>query len=187
MKKNKTVAYMMAAMLLVGGTFVGTKALFTDADIAENGLIITTGEIGIEVDQKSEWEIEKSNGEVEEIIKGKEFTGLKTGDKLVKNITIKNTGDLYRKINIDDNGKYPFLPDGIEFSAKSLEDLDNKIVSPDEVLNAKLELEVTGNHKHNEDGSLNKTGKVNVGFSDMKYYITAIQVTKEEMENHTSK
>ena len=30
MKKNKTIAYMLAATLLVGGTFLGTKALFTD-------------------------------------------------------------------------------------------------------------------------------------------------------------
>ena len=28
MKKNKTIAYMLAATLLVGGTFVGTKAWF---------------------------------------------------------------------------------------------------------------------------------------------------------------
>ncbi len=40
MKKNKTIAYMMAAMLLVGGTFVGTKALFTDQ-------VDATGEISI--------------------------------------------------------------------------------------------------------------------------------------------
>ena len=45
MKKNKTIAYMLAATLLVGGTFAGTKALFESKVTAQTDLVITTGSL----------------------------------------------------------------------------------------------------------------------------------------------
>lgn len=51
MKKNKTVAYMLATTLLLGGTFLGTKALFTDTATSKNSLILTTGKVDIEVNE----------------------------------------------------------------------------------------------------------------------------------------
>ena len=55
MKKNKTIAYMMAATLLVGGTFLGTKALFTDKLDTIGELAISTGDVDIEVTDKGAW------------------------------------------------------------------------------------------------------------------------------------
>ena len=184
MKKNKTIAYMLAATLLVGGTFVGTKALFTDSATAKTDLVITMGEIGIEVNEDATWKIKEQNGEVEEVVEGKEFTNLKTGDKLVKEITITNTGNLHRKLTITNEGMAPVLPQGIKFSAKSIEDLNGIVVEPMENKEVELVLEVEGNHKHN-DSTLNKSDKVKIDFKDMKYVINAQQVTQDELEGHS--
>lgn len=184
MKKNKTLAYMLAATLLVGGTFVGTKALFTDRATATTDLVITMGEIGIEVKEGAKWKIEKQNGEVVETESGKEFTHLKTGDKLVKEITITNTGNLHRKLTITNEGMAPVLPQGIKFSAKAIEDLNGIVVEPTATITVKLELEVEGNHKHNES-NLNKSDEVKIDFKDMKYVINAQQVTQEELKEHS--
>jgi len=184
MKKNKTLAYMLAATLLVGGTFVGTKALFTDSATATTDLVITMGEIGIAVDEDAEWKIEDQNGEVIEVVTGKEFTHLKTGDKLVKDITITNTGNLYRKLSITAGGMAPILPQGIEFSAETITNLDGKIVEPNETINVKLELTVKGDHKH-DDSTLNKSEEVKINFNDFKYTIDAIQITQDEFNEYT--
>lgn len=64
MKKNKTIAYMLAAALLVGGTFVGTKALFTDKIETAGELQISTGDVNIKVMEPSEWRLERNGSEL---------------------------------------------------------------------------------------------------------------------------
>ena len=57
MKKNKTIVYMLAAALLVGGTFVGTKAYFTDSAEAKTNLILSMGDVDVSAED-TEWNYE---------------------------------------------------------------------------------------------------------------------------------
>ena len=66
MKKNKTIAYMLAAALLVGGTFVGTKALFTDKIETAGELQISTGDVNIEIIEPSKWALIRNGNELKE-------------------------------------------------------------------------------------------------------------------------
>lgn len=184
MRKNKTIAYALAATLLVGGTFLGTKALFTDSDTATNDLVITMGEIGIDVNEDAKWIVKDQNGEVREVAEGKEFTHLKTGDTLVKNITITNTGDLHRKITVEQEGMAPVLPSGVEFVDSSLTEVNDLVVEPNATRKTQLELKVIGNHKHNDQNSLNKDSEVKIDFSKTKYNVNAKQVDQEELTKH---
>ena len=47
MLKNKTIAYTLATSLLLGGTFLGTKATLIDEKTADNNLNLTTGKLQI--------------------------------------------------------------------------------------------------------------------------------------------
>ncbi|MGL5328942.1 MAG: hypothetical protein ACRDD7_06715 [Peptostreptococcaceae bacterium] len=69
MKKNKTLAYALAATLLVGGTFLGTKALFTDTLDTVGELAISTGDVDIEVianedGATNEWVLNRNGSEL---------------------------------------------------------------------------------------------------------------------------
>ena len=145
MNKKKTIAYMMAATLLVGGTFVGTKALFTDKidDIAE--LAISTGDVDIEVTDKGEWilsrngedlkdgstikddalgrdgkvDIMPDHNEEDKLPQGVKpetpfANNLKIGDKLTKTVTIKNTGTLTAKLNLEQIKENGNIPDSLK-------------------------------------------------------------------------
>ena len=49
MLKNKTIAYTLATSLLLGGTFLGTKATLIDEKTSNNSLNLTTGKLQIEL------------------------------------------------------------------------------------------------------------------------------------------
>ena len=89
MKKNKTVAYMLAATLLVGGTFAGTKALFEDTERAESKLILNTGKVDISVDDTQDWTRRDIDG-IEKGTSPVSFDNVVPGETYVKYITIKN-------------------------------------------------------------------------------------------------
>lgn len=116
MRKNKTIAYMLAATLLVGGTFVGTKALFTDSIENVGEISISTGDLDIEVDDAN-WVLNRNgiehgdgtqnvedpegNGQSmdenmsNDITRTKAFANnLKPGDKLIKTVRVTNKGTL---------------------------------------------------------------------------------------------
>lgn len=131
MKKNKTIAYMLAAALLVGGTFAGTKALFTDSIKAVGELKISTGDVDIEITDTptipygNEWRLYRNGNELKEgtnIIDplGKDgfapgndsntvdtapetpfANNLKPGDILEKIVEVKNIGTLNAKLHLD--------------------------------------------------------------------------------------
>ena len=99
MKKNKTIAYMLAATLLVGGTFVGTKAYFTDEDDAKADLVISMGDVDVSVDETKGWVYESTvHGKQEatpfRMLEKDSFMNVKPGDKFVKEVTIKNGSDI---------------------------------------------------------------------------------------------
>lgn len=123
MKKNKTVAYALAATLLVGGTFLGTKALFTDRvdDVGE--LAISTGDVDIEVLESSQWELARNGnehydgttvggdtgttegtlpdgGDAKDLSLTPFANNLKPGDVLTKTVTVKNEGTLIAELGI---------------------------------------------------------------------------------------
>lgn len=126
MKKNKTIAYMLATTLLVGGTFLGTKALFTDNinDIGE--LRISTGDVDIEVVSDNKWELYRNGAEysegtnidmkynegdeqdingyaptndLKEIQSSNFANNLKPGDELTKTVVVKNVGTLIAEVD----------------------------------------------------------------------------------------
>lgn len=134
MKKNKTVAFMLAATLLVGGTFMGTKALFTDNVTANNDLVITMGNLNLDI-VEGKWENtnpgqETTQGEGE---KSNEFSNAKPGDVFRKKITVKNEGSLKRKLSISKTGRHPILPQGMSFDDAELMELDGLVLRAGEV------------------------------------------------------
>lgn len=125
MKKNKTIAYMMAATLLVGGTFMGTKAWFSDKAETDNGIKITMGNLDLQLLENGSTEEGKNfgwklvrDGEEEslagkEIEKGKlassndnitdDHINIRPGDKFTRTFTIKNNGSLDQQVAVSHN------------------------------------------------------------------------------------
>ncbi len=96
MKKNKTIAYALAATLLVGGTFLGTKALFTDQLDTIGELAISTGDVDIKVKETTGWQITRNGEENEDTSHGSkpDYGNIKPGDKLEKTVVVQNAGTL---------------------------------------------------------------------------------------------
>lgn len=131
MKKNKTIAYLLAATLLVGGTFVGTKAWFSDKVETDNGIKITMGTLDLQLKEngakeegqntgwklirdeniisdslgnKKESSVASENGDIK-----KEHINIRPGDYFEREFTVKNTGSLDQIVKIDGklvNGTY---------------------------------------------------------------------------------
>ena len=103
MKKNKTIAYMLAATLLVGGTFAGTKAWFTAKETVDTSFNITTGSIDMEI-KDGGWAAQTPEGEkTEMIVRPGHGINFKPGDSLEKRVTITNIGELAQKLEINRN------------------------------------------------------------------------------------
>lgn len=98
MKKNKTIAYALAATLLVGGTFAGTKAWFTDKDESKSDLILTTGSIDVELKSRG-WNV-VGETEATETNNDGVFTNVRPGDKFEKAVEVNNLGDLKQILNV---------------------------------------------------------------------------------------
>ena len=136
MKKNKTIAYMLAATLLVGGTFVGTKAWFTDKVDAKNDLVITTGTLDVEFkgDWCEEWGVISTNEEAEKV-GDNVYKNVKPGDGFTKGVAITNKGNLSTKLSVEGGqvkeGKED-MPFTIEY--QGLNDLNGKILKPNETV-----------------------------------------------------
>lgn len=163
MKKNKTLAYMLAATLLVGGTFVGTKALFTDKVEVAGELAIATGDVDIEVVGEPIWERITSGEDEVNSTEGIDFDNLKTGDILQKEITIKNEGTLKAIVNLNENTTVTdVLPAGIDYTA-TFKDSQNQLINeaktfePGEEATITLRIEVTGGGVHIKDNYLSGT------------------------------
>ena len=150
MKKNKTIAYMLAATLLVGGTFVGTKAWFTASGTVDSGLVVTTGSMGLSVTEDNNWEVVTPGGITEITNQGagnnfenvtpagdrteitnqgakNNFENVKPGDDFEKQVTIKNTGSLNQVLtvtggNINNNLNKNFT---VSFKTQNNEEIEN--------------------------------------------------------------
>lgn len=137
MKKNKIVAFAMAGALLVGGTFAGTKAWFTDSATEKSDLVITTGTIELETTVRDEWtpgylEYKEGAGIVatrdnttEAKPDGKGgFTNVRPGDKFFKTIEIRNIGTLAQKLNVS-GGEDKFENDSFRITTTAKQDIGN--------------------------------------------------------------
>ena len=98
MKKNKTIAYMLAAALLVGGTFVGTKAYFTDSVESKTNLILSMGDVDVSAED-TEWKYEttvhgKKEATAFRLLNSDSFMNVKPGDKFIKEVIIKNSSNI---------------------------------------------------------------------------------------------
>ncbi|WP_373600103.1 hypothetical protein [Paraclostridium bifermentans] len=189
MKKNKTVAYALAATLLVGGTFVGTKALFTDKIDTVGELSISTGDVDIDAKVTQDWTIDRNGEEPNtgtpdssgDILLAK-FDNLKTGDVLTKKVTITNKGTLKAHVNlIEDENVTNKLPDGIKYTAsftdaKGNELAENAIMDIGSSSTVDLKIEVVGGGEHNKEGSLNsdEQEKTIINLND-SYTLNAVQ------------
>lgn len=169
MKKNKTVAYMLAATLLVGGTFLGTKAMFTDKVDVAGEVSISTGDVDIAIEKDYGWSL-KSNGADDNKNGEANFDNLKTGDTLTKTVMLKNNGTLKAVVNLEKNkDMIPQLPEGFEYTAELMGEVSgdpdsapvyrpvgkDHVMKSGETAKVVLKLEVTGGGQHNQPGSLN--------------------------------
>ncbi|MDU4935801.1 MAG: hypothetical protein E6X43_10855 [Peptostreptococcaceae bacterium] len=185
MKKNKTIAYMMAAMLLVGGTFVGTKALFTDQVDATGEISISTGDVDIEVVNDAKWEIDRQGSGDENIgsLPGElaDFDNLKYGDTLTKTIEIENKGTLKAVVSLNENHEVTKrLPDAIQYTAKFIDGKDNVVLNRGDRQKVELKIHVTDGGKHNEsEKSINSDSQEqDIIVLTNGYTLDAKQVTK---------
>ena len=163
MKKNKTVAYMLAATLLVGGTFLGTKALFTDKVDTVGELSISTGDVDIDADVTQDWHLERNGEELNTGTSNDgrlaQFENLKYGDVLTKEVKITNKGTLKALVNFEENKEITSkLPDGIAYTARIVDGKQlekDTLVAPGESSTIEFKLEVVKGGQHNENGSFN--------------------------------
>lgn len=167
MKKNKTVAYALAATLLVGGTFLGTKALFTDKVDVAGELKISTGDVDIEVKNQTDWILDR-NGEESNTgtnhVEGS-LDNIKPGDVLTKEITIKNAGTLIAEVNLVRNEEVTLgTLDGfltLEETLDKGDNVDNLTLNPGQEKTVELKISANGPGLHNTadvvDGSFSKS------------------------------
>ncbi|MGL6106247.1 hypothetical protein [Romboutsia sp.] len=101
MRKNKTIAFTLAAMISVGAGALGTKGLFTDKETETNKFTITIGDLDVKSEVTKEWYV-KSAGDKN--IEGQPISEvnnkLQPGDVLAKDIKISNIGSLNQEIII---------------------------------------------------------------------------------------
>lgn len=109
MKINKTISYALATTLLLGGTYLGTKATLIDEKTSNNNLHLTTGALKIELIEDT-WvrnAKDKNNDghittidlpeEQENLEKNKTgiFTNVQPGDSFTRYINIVNDANDY--------------------------------------------------------------------------------------------
>lgn len=182
MKKNKTIGFMMAAVLLVGGTFMGTKALFTDKAEATNNLVITMGNLDINT-KEDEWKIITSTDTgTETTQKASDITNVKPGDRFRKKVTVTNNGSLNQKLDIERTGTSADYPKEI-LVGDTIQLLKGKVLAKDESVNTYIDVVVTPEMlgEFNKEGSRNTGGKPSFDFNKLtqKYEIKATQTNEK--------
>lgn len=188
MKKNKTIAYMLAAALLVGGTFVGTKAMFKDTVKVAGELSISTGDVDLEVvESETKWKLDRNGSELAEGTKGIEDNGgkegyagidnpsaeidnettensnfannLKYGDVLTKTVIVQNVGTL-NATNLEIvRNKESNMPSWISVETGNITDLEGNKIETTSVIEPKDKVKVELKLTVNAEGQHNKTGQ----------------------------
>lgn len=161
MKKNKTVAYALAATLLVGGTFLGTKALFTDKVDVAGELKISTGDVDIDVIEDTSWKLirlgnDSNTGTNNDSGDKLNFDNLKTGDKIERTVKVKNDGTLKAQLElgVTENFELPHNGTLLSYDIK-LDEGTTKVLNPKDEAQVKMVIEVIGEGQHNQSGSWN--------------------------------
>ena len=168
MKKNKTIGFMMAAVLLVGGTFMGTKALFTDKATASNDLVITMGNLDINTKEEP-WEVTTSTDTGTEVTKeASKITDAKPGDRFLKKVTIKNDGSLNQKLDIKRTGDSDDYPNTIKVG-QTIEKLNGAVLEPGKSVDTYIEVAIDKNMGGEYEGkdSQNLSSKAKFDFNKL--------------------
>lgn len=168
MKKNKTIGFMMAAVLLVGGTFMGTKALFTDKATASNDLVITMGNLDINTKEEP-WEVTTSTDTGTEVTKeASKITNAKPGDRFLKKVTIKNDGSLNQKLDIKRTGDSDAYPNTIKVG-QTIEKLNGAVLEPGKSVDTYIEVAIDKNMGGEYEGkdSQNLSSKAKFDFNKL--------------------
>lgn len=146
---------MLAATLLVGGTFVGTKAWFTDKVDAKNDLVITTGTLDVEFEDDwcEQWGVIGTGTEAKKV-GNNVYENVKPGDGFIKGVAITNKGTLSTKLSVEGGqvkeGKED-MPFTIEY--QGLNDLNGKILEPNET----VYFNINGTFNHDLDNTYQNT------------------------------
>lgn len=98
MNKNRIMSLVLAGALLVGGTYVGTKAAFTSEDKIPQSITINTGTLKVNAEYEETWKIVNENSEAE-MPQGSNdlqvvLNNAKPGDTISRNFYIENYGTL---------------------------------------------------------------------------------------------
>ena len=172
MNKNKVVGLALASALLVGGTFAGTKAWFTDVVETDTNLEISTGDLDIKQEEYQGWKLHTYRGEFN--IKGNDekLKSIQPGDRLTKIITIKNVGEIDAKINLSkiEGAITGSAAKAFSYSAEIMDGEDDNIYQPNLALNVKLTVTMNsapGQHNVNVSPNYNTdtiaNSKLNIG------------------------
>ncbi|RDY22508.1 hypothetical protein CHF27_013030 [Romboutsia maritimum] len=171
MKKNKTVAYMMAAALLIGGAGLGTKALFSDSAKADgNDLVITMGNLNVDTEE-SKWTVTSADGtEIKDKNLENNFENVKPGDTFEKTVTIKNEGSLRQDLKVTGGGivaESNVIP-GVEATSE-LYDNQEFSLAPGTSQDFKIKVKVSENMggDYQTEGSFNKENKQTFNLDSM--------------------
>lgn len=207
MRKNKTIAYMLAATLLVGGTFVGTKAWFSDKVETDNGIKITMGTLDLELKENGAGEEGENKGwklvRDEKVISSyfnlgsqkeskedskngdikKEHVNIRPGDYFEREFTVKNTGSLDQIVKVDSklvHGVYNHLFElTINDEGKDILINTNEFrLNPGESKTVKLKLQPTASGLDNSEQG--KTFNFEELFSDIT--LTGRQVNADKTQ-----
>ncbi len=161
MKKNKTIAYMLAATLLVGGTFVGTKAWFTASGTVDSGLVVTTGTMGLSVTEDNNWKVVTPGGitEITNQDAGNNFENVKPGDIFEKTVTITNTGSLNQILTVS-KADPTKTDDNFTVTVEGLDELNGKTLEAkngEATFKIKVETNTTNMHSNDADTEANSS------------------------------
>ena len=171
MRKNKTVAYMLAAALLVGGTFAGTKALFQDTETVHNPLIIKTGKVDITAYGNS-WIMMNESGVILEDGSNVDntFSNVQPGYKFTKNIRISNNSSSTYNVNLGVKASDNIPTDLKNIITITNQDMSQKVLSPGGSTTMTVEVKI-----NNTDEAWQKLNGLSQLDLDAIYEITGIQ------------
>lgn len=159
MKKNKTIAYALAATLLVGGTFVGTKAWFTASGEVDSGLVVTTGTMGLKVTEEDNWTVTTLAGDKTEITNKdnskNNFLNVKPGDTFKKEVTVENTGSLRQILEVS-QAESTKTDNNFDVTIDGLDDLKNAELGKGESKKFTIKVATNVENMHSNDVDIEK-------------------------------
>ena len=169
MNKNKIMSLLLAGALLVGGTFAGTMALFSDTATVSNPISITGGKVDIDA-YGDDWNHYRNNDFNTSLGYGAEFSDVRPGDKFVKNIHVTNKSDY--EVSLDIQKALQNVPEGFG-NIVTLSHNNNTYLGKGATKAIRIEIAINNSE---EAWKLLNGAQLNL---DALYDITATQIVRE--------